>query len=41
MNNFTDYLGNKLYNVNTNMLLYAIPIGELQSNPEASQNPGY
>ncbi len=41
MNNFTDYLGNKLYNVNPNMLLYAIPIGELNSNPAVTQNPGY
>ena len=41
MNSFTDYLGNKLYNINTNMLLYAIPIGELNSNPAATQNPGY
>jgi starch-binding outer membrane protein, SusD/RagB family len=41
MNNFTDYLGNKLYTINSNMLLYAIPIGELESNPKASQNPGY
>jgi hypothetical protein len=41
MNNFTDYLGNKLYTINTNMLLYAIPIGELESNPDVQQNPGY
>jgi hypothetical protein len=41
MNNFTDYLGNKLYNINPNMLLYAIPIGELNSNPACTQNPGY
>lgn len=41
MNNFTDYLGNKLYNINANMLLYAIPIGELNSNPACVQNPGY
>jgi hypothetical protein len=41
MNNFTDYLGNKLYNINTNMLLFAIPIGELESNPDVQQNPGY
>ena len=41
MNNFTDYLGNKLYTVNPNMLLYAIPIGELNSNPACTQNPGY
>jgi len=41
MNNFTDYLGNKLYNINANMLLYAIPIGELNSNPACTQNPGY
>jgi starch-binding outer membrane protein, SusD/RagB family len=41
MNNFTDYLGNKLYNINSNMLLFAIPIGELESNPDVQQNPGY
>ena len=41
MNNFTDYLGNKLYTVNANMLLYAIPIGELESDPACIQNPGY
>lgn len=41
MNNFTDYLGKKLYNINANMLLYAIPIGELDSNPACTQNPGY
>jgi len=41
MNNFTDYLGNKLYNMNANNLLYAIPIGELNSNPACAQNPGY
>lgn len=41
MNNFTDYLGNKLYNVNKNMLLYAIPIGEINNNSAITQNPGY
>ncbi|HEV2479664.1 MAG TPA: RagB/SusD family nutrient uptake outer membrane protein [Puia sp.] len=41
MNNFTDYLGNKLYNITANNLLYAIPIGELNSNPACTQNPGY
>ena len=41
MNNFTDYLGNKLYNITTNNLLEPIPIGELNSNPDATQNPGY
>jgi hypothetical protein len=41
MNNFTDYLGNKLYNMSSTNLLYAIPIGELNSNPDAQQNPGY
>lgn len=41
MNNFTDYLGNKLYTVDANKLLYAIPIGELNSNPSVKQNPGY
>jgi hypothetical protein len=41
MNNFTDYLGNKLYNIDANKLLYAIPISELNSNPAAKQNPGY
>ena len=41
MNAFTDYLGNKLYTVNANMLLYAIPIAELNSNPACMQNPGY
>jgi|GEM_PF-120966 len=41
MNNFTDYLGNKLYTIDANKLLYAIPIGELNSNPAAGQNPGY
>ncbi len=41
MNNFTDYLGNKLYTVDANKLLFAIPIGELNSNPAVKQNPGY
>jgi len=41
MNGFTDYLGNKLYTVDANKLLYAIPIGELNSNPACTQNPGY
>ena len=41
MNGFKDYLGNKLYTVNKNMLLYAIPIQELNSNPAATQNDGY
>ena len=41
MNNFTDYLGNKLYTMTANNLLYAIPIGELNSNPSIVQNPGY
>lgn len=41
MNNFTDYLGNKLYTMNANNLLYAIPIAELNSNPAIEQNPGY
>lgn len=41
MNSFTDYLGNKLYTINANMLLYAIPIGELNSNPACTQNDGY
>jgi hypothetical protein len=41
MNNFTDYLGNKLYNITTNNLLEPIPIGELNSNQACTQNPGY
>jgi hypothetical protein len=41
MNGFTDYLGNKLYTINANMLLFAIPISELNSNPACTQNPGY
>jgi hypothetical protein len=41
MNNFKDFLGVKLYNMNVNQLLYAIPIGELNSNPAVTQNPGY
>ena len=41
MNNFTDYLGNKLYTIDANKLLYAIPIGELNSNPACTQNAGY
>lgn len=41
MNNFTDYLGNKLYNITADNLLYAIPIDELNSNPACTQNPGY
>jgi hypothetical protein len=41
MNNFKDYLGNKLYTVDANKLLYAIPIGELNSNPAVKQNAGY
>ena len=41
MNNFKDYLGNKLYNITVNNLLYAVPISELSSNPACSQNPGY
>lgn len=41
MNSFTDYLGNKLYTVDATKLLYAIPIGELNSNPACTQNPGY
>ncbi|WP_431213895.1 RagB/SusD family nutrient uptake outer membrane protein [Puia sp. P3] len=41
MNGFKDYLGNKLYNINANMLLYAIPISELNSNPACTQNAGY
>jgi starch-binding outer membrane protein, SusD/RagB family len=41
MNNFKDYLGNNLYNITANNLLEPIPIGELNSNPEATQNPGY
>jgi hypothetical protein len=41
MNNFTDYLGNKLYNITSNNLLEAIPIDELEADPVCGQNPGY
>jgi hypothetical protein len=41
MNNFTDYQGNKLYNITADNLLEPIPIGELNSNPACTQNPGY
>jgi len=41
MNNFKDYLGNKLYTVDANKLLYAIPIAEINSNQAITQNPGY
>ncbi len=41
MNSFTDYLGNKLYNIDKHHLLYAIPIGELNSDPACTQNDGY
>ena len=41
MNSFTDYLGNKLYNITANNLLEAIPIDELEADPVCGQNPGY
>ncbi|MBS1662829.1 MAG: RagB/SusD family nutrient uptake outer membrane protein [Bacteroidetes bacterium] len=41
MNSFKDYLGNKLYNITKNNLLYAIPISEINSNGAITQNPGY
>lgn len=41
MNNFTDYLGNKLYTITANNLLEPIPVAELNSNPLCTQNPGY
>jgi hypothetical protein len=41
MNSFTDYLGNKLYNITATNLLEAIPIDELEADPVCGQNPGY
>jgi len=41
MNNFTDYTGQKLYTITATNLLEPIPIGELNSNPDCTQNPGY
>ena len=41
MNSLTDYLGDKLYKINANMLLYAVSNSELNSNPAVVQNPGY